>query len=80
MHAMSLFAAARQSLSTMWSNHLRYQQIYNELRQMNQRELAELGLDQHDAAGIALRTVQAELARAPRSTTRNIPSPALVRA
>jgi len=77
---MSIFAAARQSLSTMWSNHLRYQQIYNELRQMNQRELAELGLDPNDAAGIALRTVRAEQARVPRPTAASRQTQALVRA
>ena len=77
---MTILRAIRQSLSKLWADHIRYQQIYNELRQMNQRELSELGLDPNDAAGIALRTVRAEQARAPRPTTRSSQSPALVRA
>ncbi len=77
---MTIFNAARQSLSKLWADHMRYQQIYNELRQMNQRELAELGLDPTDTAGIALRTVRAEQARAPRPAARTSQTSALVRA
>ena len=77
---MTLLEAARSSLATMWSNHLRHRQIYSELREMNHRELAELGLARDDAASIALNTVRAEHAQAARPVTRNNRGSVLVRA
>lgn len=77
---MNMLEAARQSLAKMWSNHLRYEQIYSELREMNQRELAELGLHRDDAARIALDTVRAERARTVQPATRSHPTRGLVRA
>lgn len=77
---MTLLEAVRKSLAKRWSNHLRYEQIYSELREMNQRELAELGLHRDDAASIAIETVRAEQARAPKPATRNHPTRGLVRA
>ena len=77
---MTLLESARQSLARMWSNHLRYRQIYSELREMNHRELAELGLARDDAASIALDTVRAEHAQAARPVARNNRGSVLVRA
>lgn len=77
---MTILGAIRQSLSKMWADQIRYQQIYDEVRRMSRRDLADLGLDKDDAADIALRTVRAERSRAPRPATRSGQTPALVRA
>ena len=77
---MNILGTVRQSLATLWNNHLRYQQIYSELRDMNQRELAELGLAGEDPASIALTTLRAERARKAQPATRGHPTRGLVRA
>ncbi|HEY9215363.1 MAG TPA: hypothetical protein VIQ29_21235 [Ancylobacter sp.] len=77
---MTILGAIRQSLSKMWADQIRYQQIYDEVRRMSRRDLADLGLDKDDAADIALRTVRAERLRAPRPASRSGDVSGLVRA